>query len=318
MTMTSRSSSRCGDRVKLLWAVLALLPLFLVSGPKARAGDWEAFGSAEQLVAKHNPWSGFQSKDAVLMVLRVERRTGESCAAWANALASETPGPLLSTKPTVDGWALGWKHWEPWSDDDRESVSDCRKYPCGVKVNALEGQLLSARAEAQRFQTFLEIVKERGVRYLKTGERKEYEFPGDPVDPWRELEKVGVKALLPLPKEPALFAKRVEFIKGQLHVIHQVVDFRSARSASGLEASAWQRDVYTDHYFDGWGELGQVKCGADGKSPLLMQALVLEFDLLKKTDIVSVISRGNMKSAIEKHGKIYLDDWFQRVQKRVH
>ena len=300
----------------LLCGVILAIGLGL-SALRANAGEWETFGAPEELVAKRNPWSGFQSKDAILMVVRMERRTGESCASWARALAEEVPGPKLDSKPSMTGWMPVWKHWEPWSEDDRESVSGCSKFPCGVKVNPVEGKSIYALPEPERFQKFLEVVKERGARYLKTQERKEYEFPGDPIEPWSELEKVGLKPASARPQEPVLFSKRVEFIKGELHVIHQIVDFRSAVSASGTEAAVWQRDAYTDHYFDGWGELGLVKCGADGKSPTLIQALVLEFDLLKKKDIVSVISRSNMKSGIEKHGKIYLEEWAERIKKRV-
>jgi hypothetical protein len=286
----------------------------------ARAAEWQAFGTPAALVAKRNPWSGFQSKDAILMVVRAEKREGESCAAWAQALAAEAPGPKLdvSAKPTRESWANAWKAWEPWSDDDRESVLECSKFPCEVKLDATESKSLAGVPREARFQKYLELVQDRSLRYLKSQERKEYEFPGDPIDPWPELEKAGFKPLLARPAGVELYSKRVEFIKGQLHVIRQIVDYRSALGASKTEAAVWQRDSYTNHYFDGWGEYAQVQCaGPGGKSPVILQALILEFDLLKKTDIVSVISRGNMKSAIEKHGKIYLDQWYERVRGRT-
>src|SRR5256885_12329648 len=52
--------------------------------------------------------------------------------------------------------------------------------------------------------------------------------------------------------------------------------FRSVSAPSSFEkeATLWLRDVYTDHYFDSWGEWSHLTCrGTSKKEIVLIQAL---------------------------------------------
>ncbi len=259
----------------------------------------------------------FRDKDAVLWLARAQRLPDKDCAQVAQALVDQVSAPVIAG-PVAKSAEIGFKSWEPWSKKDLEAVSGCDSFPCDVKLNKAETEALAKLPEAKRFDRFTELVQGRSQRYLASGERKEYEFPGDPVDPWAIFAQAGLKnAAVAQPAEPRLHARRVEFGPADdVRVLHQVVDRRAARSADGREAVSWLRDVYTDHYFDSWGEWTGSFCenAATGKGVLLVQALALELDLLKKTDLISRIARGKMRDTVEKNGRIYLDRAFDRLK----
>src|SRR5206468_3927654 len=98
---------------------------------------------------------------------------------------------------------------------------------------------------------------------------------------------------------------------GKIRALHQVLDQRFKASARRDQATLWIRDVYTDHYFDSWGEWAQVRCESDGI--YLLQALLVDFDLLKKGDIFSGMMKGKMRSTFEENGKIYLEQRYERM-----
>jgi hypothetical protein len=48
----------------------------------------------------------------------------------------------------------------------------------------------------------------------------------------------------------------------------------------------------------------------------VIQVLIVELDLLKKTDLISKIMRGKMKSAIEENGQAYLNRAWNRIKSK--
>jgi hypothetical protein len=325
-TKTSSFSSRFGRALGALAAVAAAgiaahaaespAPIASLSPAPSLTGELA-------LVAQHldeaNPWRGFRDEGPLLWLTRAQRLDAADCGAWARAVEGDrAEGVALPPPATVAAWKDLWKTWEPWRDDDRETVTDCRKFPCGIKFNREETTALNKQPAPARFAKFQALVVERAKRYHASRVRKEYEFAGDPVDPWARFAQAGLRpASVAWPEAPAYYARRVDLDPGEVRVLHQVVDRRGALSKNGLEAVSGLRDVYVDHYFDGWGEGTSATCAdpATGKGVTLVQTLLLEFDLLKKTDLISTLSRGTMKNGIEKSGKAYLDRAFARLEK---
>ncbi len=285
-----------------LWA-LALLP----------------FGSVPSLLVDHETWHGFVADDPLLWVVRAQRVPGASCQAWARALTELPVREGIPIHPEAKGAGSFLETvklaWLPWSKEELSDIDDCEKLPCNVKLDAGETARMAAVPETARANRFVELARERGERYGKTQERPEYEFPGQPIDPWDYFEKHGLKPDLPRPPSPSLWARRLDFGPGKIKVLHQLLDSRAAVSADGNRAALWVRDAYTDHYFDGWGELTVVSC--EPLSTLVFQSLAVELDLLKKTDLVSRIMRPKMRAAMEEHGARYLDQEFERIRALV-
>ena len=283
------------------------------------------FGSVSDLVESQNPWHGFQAQGPVLIVSRIHQIENQGdCQKWFDAIRGDAPGlPIQSNQST--GWQSAWKAWEPWSKDELNYVQDCTNLPCEVKLNGAELSKLSnaplkPMSQTLKFKNYLQTVEDRVSFYAKTQERKEYEFPGVPIDPWKFLEKAGFISSALLPAEPQLWIRKLDLAPGKIKLIRQILDRRVGQSTSGKELTVWMRDAYTDHYFDGWGEWTHAQCktGPSQKpSLLLVQTLILELDLLKKHDLISELSRGKMKSAIEENGSRYLDKVYERLAARI-
>jgi hypothetical protein len=277
-----------------------------------------SFGTLGDLLGKANPWRGFQADGFNLVVVRSQRVDSADCRRWIDALLADGRGkPVV---PTDDGWKDAWRSWEPWVEEDLEAVNECDDFPCDVKLDSSEAAEMKKVPEAARMAKFMALIEARSKRYLKSGERKEYEFAGDPVDTWAYLEKLGFRSQVPRPGKSELWVRKYNLDPKRMKTLHQILDRRAARAKSGSEATLWVRDAYTDHYFDGWGEWATVACDAEGKAPrgvTIVHALHLEVDLLKKNDLFSRLARGKLRSAIEEKGGAYLDSVFDRIRDRA-
>ena len=187
--------------------------------------------------------------------------------------------------------------------------------PCDVKLNEAETAQMAASEKSVRLAKFTDLALERVHRYQKTQERKEYEFAGDPMDPWKYFDTLGLKSLLAMPAKQQLELRRVDFFPGRVKTLHQVFDTRISVASDRREATLWRRDAYSDHYFDGWGEWADVSCAAG--TVTVVQAVMLELDLMKKTDLISRLMHSKMRGAAEDNGVIYLTRWFERLRKRA-
>ena len=141
------------------------------------------YGSLDSLLDRTNPTFGFTHDGAVLTVFRAEKRS-ELCGKWVKAVTESRP----ASRPATD-----FQAWEPFQDDERKEVETCDHFPCGVKLQRSETQAMGKVSRSERLSKFSALVSERLQRYRQTQERKEYEFPGDPVDPWSVMEGLGFK-----------------------------------------------------------------------------------------------------------------------------
>lgn len=340
-----------------VWAGLVLLP----------------FGSTDEHLAKENPWTAFDDNDPPqLVVLRAERVADANCERWLSALESVGKSEGKRLDATNQAWRAVLKEaWEPWKEEEQDDLRDCDELPCDIKLGPAETKLMAAAPKDERPAKYLEVVEARIRNYARTQDRKEYEFPGDPIDPWARFEGKGFRTALSRPADPALYVGQIALAPGKAKNLHQVLDRRFARSSVAsvpaaharkaktaavataspaskaasrmvpvAEASAvpdpapsaapakpivaepasaegvlWVRDAYTDHYFDSWGEWHRVSCHSG--SVHLVQALVLELDLLKKNDLLSRIGRGKMKSAVRSQGTDYLQRMADLIRQRA-
>lgn len=277
------------------------------------------FGSGTELVKKSNPWHGFADEGPVLTVLRVQKvptvQGNPSCGNWVEAAARDDNATGKGIGASTSSWDASTREWQPWAEDELEAVTGCSKMPCQVKLNEFETAQMSAVSEALRPKKFHSLVQERVQRYQKSQERKEYEFRGDPVDPWKVFEKLGLKSPQAMQAKAELRVRKVVLAPGRVRSVRQVVDSRFSASPDRRNATLWRRDVYTDHYFDSWGEWLDVRCDPEQGSVWITQAILLELDLMKKTDVMSKLMRSKMRGATEDNGAVYLDRWFDRLRK---
>jgi hypothetical protein len=273
------------------------------------------FGNPQDLTRLSNPWHGFLPRDPVLWVVRIQDVPAGNCNQWLQAIASAAPGERLELGDTRSIQLE--KSWGPWDEDDINAIKDCDDFPCAVKLNSVEASKLSSSSVEGRQKKYFSVVGERVAQYLRTQERKEYEFSGNPVDPWALLEKHGFVSKSTKPPQPLLYSRKLDFGSGKVQPIRQVLDWRVAKAPSGREVTTWMRDAYTDHYFDSWGEWTHFSCSSSkSKTSTVIQVLIVELDLLKKTDLISKIMRGKMKSAIEENGRAYLDRSWNRIKSK--
>jgi hypothetical protein len=305
------------------------------------------FGHLADLLHDDQPFFGYDPQGPVLTLVRAQRVEipkcdGSSvcaCKLWSDALVRIPPNTLT---PRVRG---DFKAWEPWSKEDLEKIQACDHFSCDVKLDAGEAAAMKKTPEKDRLSEFLSLIDSRVDGYQKTEARKEYEFPGNPVDPWKLFEAHGLKPLAarpplasvrapsPLPSsapglssghgiatETSLFLRILDFAPGKIQKIHQVVDRRSAVVSSGPyknDSAVWLRDAYTDHYFDSWGEYSEVICDGEQGSLLVLSSVLGEMDMLKKTGFIASLTRPKLRGVFEEHGKIDLNAEFERLKAEV-
>jgi hypothetical protein len=201
--------------------------------------------------------------------------------------------------------------WEPWSDDDREGVVKCEEFPCAVKLDAAETAALLKAPEAKRLETYLRLVRTRAEAYRKSGRAQDYEFSTveygavrEPFSEWAKLLKRGAP--------PAASARLwVRKLTAQNRTLRQVIERRESRT--GTTREIWIRALYNDHFFDAWGEWAAFQCGKDGWKVEL--AMLVDVDLLKKTDVFSQLGRGKMKSASQEILQGEMKRWLEEIAK---
>lgn len=289
----------------------------------ASAWALSPFGSVHDLVHIKNPWHGFDAAGPVLTVVRVQKFQSDSCGRWIQAVLSDAPGTE---------WSPGSAYlaWQPWEPKELDAVVSCRNFPCDVKLDSSETSRMAMTKSANRLHEYQTLVQNRVFQYKKTEVRRPYEFPGDPIDPWQYLGqylgqflgRTGNFTKERRPQVGQFYMRKLDFASDKIQPLRQVLDRRTQSSSSGKssekEATVWLRDIYTNHYFDSWGEWTHLVCvGDSGTDLLLVQSLVVELDLLKKTDLLSRMMRGKMRSAVEENGARYLDKAYERFFAKV-
>ncbi len=292
MTATSRLYSR-SSKLTLVFGMV-LIP----------------FGPVPDLLKTGQPWRGFDADESILTVARAENvplKDARACSRWIGALSRLDFGTALGP--------AAWKKWSPWSEDDREAVDECDSFPCDVKLDQQEIAAMTAAAAPKRHSVFMALTNGRAQEYLQSSRRKACEYPGPSVDPWARGEAKGFKSGVSLPVKPDLRVRRLDFggADSEMRPLRQILDRRFA--SSPREGALWVRDVYTTHYFDSWGEWIHVAC--DGSTATVTMALIVDLDLLKKTDLISRLARGKMRSAVETNGAKHLDVVFATLKKHA-
>lgn len=282
----------------------------------------QALPSPRELLAQASPWRGFEALDPLLSLVRLEKIT-KGCRGAMDRVSGLLPMPAAAT---IDAASLA-KGWGAGDEDYLSAIEKCDSFPCGVKLNQAEVEALDKKSKKEREALFREQVLQRALKALKTGERKEYEFAGDPIDPFAFFVKKGFPALGTLlsgsgklPGAQQVWARKLDLAPGKMRILRQVIQARIEKTAT--EVRLEMRDLYTAHYFDSWGEWVQVQCDpvVAGASPtpesgVLIQSLVVEFDLLKKNDLISRISKGKMRNGVRERGSQYLDQQAELILK---
>lgn len=290
------------------------------------------FGSVGSLLKEKTVWRGFEAQGPVLLVARAERwplvGTGTHCSKWGTALEGIGQDALLMVHGKGASLAVdkaSWTAWAPWSSEDKAILEGCKEVPCLIKLDPseiAEMRALPKLIEVRQGKLF-ELVQRRVARYLETSERRGYEMPGQPVDPWDWIEKKGFTTpgarREASPRKDNLRVRKLDWAPGQLKPLRQVLDERVTIAAQAgsqsVRAARWMRDLYTSHYFDSWGEWAYLDCDAERGEAVLVQALVVELDLLKKNNVLARMGRPKMRKAIEEQGAAYLDKQADRARR---
>lgn len=283
-------------------------------------------GSPPESISPDKSWHKFASEDPLLFIGRAIQIPSLECNAWMNALDTEPLGlPMRLGSDEKQDIQLLTQAWSPWKTEEKEIVSDCVSSPCGIKLSPDEVSIL---AETQgpskisksslKLAEYLRMIRVRIQDYLKTEKRRSYEYSEKRFEPWDHFKEFKTPITASPSGKHQVWIRKLDFGSDRARPLHQVLDRQSIQAADSVGMTVWIQDVYTDHYFDSWGEWIQVICDSPKKGTLTyVHVLALEFDLLKKTDLISKLARGSMRSGIEKQGSRYLDHQFQRIQSRV-
>lgn len=288
----------------------------------------QILSSPRELLAQASPWRGFEALDPLLSLVRLEK-ISKNCRGVLSQVGRILPAPAalsLDAVSLLKGWGeeVGAEAGKDVGKEEEyiKAVEKCDSFPCGVKLNRSEVEVLEKKPKKEREPAFRDLVLQRVLKALKTGERKEFEFPGDPIDPYAFFIKKGFPAMgtLVAGAQPAaqVWSRKFDLSPGNMRVLRQVVQSRFEKNSN--EAQLELRDLYTSHYFDSWGEWVQVKCdpvtaGSAVDTGVLVQSLVIEFDLLKNNDLISLISKGKMRNGVRERGSQYLDQQAELILK---
>jgi hypothetical protein len=276
-------------------------------------------GSVPDILQAGKPWYHFEDQDSVLQLIRARKVTVKTCKAWTEALTSVPGDDFVPVRPGQEASAYK-SAWEPWGEKDLEAVKDCDDFPCKVKLDRTEVEAMKKAPEEGRMSKLFSLITDRLVQYRKSQVRRTYETPGPMIDPWKLFEERGFKSAEKRPETAALFARKLNFAPEKMLTMHQVIDRRAQSNAAGTEATVWLRDVYTDHYFDSWGEWESVLCippqGPSGSTVVIViQSVLADMDLLKSHNIFAHALFGKYRGAFEDNGKPYLDAQFNQLKK---
>jgi len=263
------------------------------------------FGPLENLLQEKSRYRGFHAEDPVLKVIDIQKNKFENLAACQIEMKK-----LKLYHPGVPPERMTQAFF-PWTTEDTEAVEKCASFPCDIKLNAKENARVAALPAEKRRSEWEKVIGDRMALYLSNGTRQSYLYPGDPMDPWHTFTQMGLSVPELKQGKPNLLVRRLKFSAGKMRPLRQVLDLRSEVTTHSVKV--WVRDVYTDHYFDSWGEWHQADCEKDGTLTLI-QSLVVDFDLLRKTDIISSLAKGKMRSAIEKGGHQYLSEILEKLK----
>jgi hypothetical protein len=293
------------DRTRIA-LVITLISFIAAAYGSARAGDPGAW-DVPALWKPGNPLFTekgsrvFESEGPILRSIRVSKRAlrpGETC---------EMVRAKIKTRPIGTPFAFGkegrWSGWGSW-DDDLDAVESCDEFPCKIKFNEAETNAVAAKPKEGRLVETLLQVEKRIAEYEKTFRRRGYDLIEDAIDPWKIYPAKG--HVLPAGfdrAKPRFFVRKLKFGAGNYRPLRQVFDERLFEEKARLVRVS--RDVYTSHYFDGWGEWLEVRCSPENKEVLLLQDLLMEFDLLKNTDFFSVIARPKMRQGVDQESLKY-------------
>ncbi len=273
------------------------------------------FGPVSELVSPQKHWRGFDAVDPLLFVVRAQamgEKEYERCSAWIEALDRIPYGSEVGSILKEEAWTKAWNEWAPWHEKDDKAILECRSSPCQIKLDPTEVAQLRVVPSEKKRERLYDLVVSRVLRYVKSGKRSGYERPEEPMDPWAVFQSRGFKSGLGKPARGTLHVRRMDLDPSRMRPLRQVLDRRYARSET--EATLWVRDAYSAHYFDSWGEWFNVSCDSSKKQVVVVQALALELDLLKKTDLISRMGRGMMKKGVEEKGSDYLETTFNQLQ----
>ncbi len=268
---------------------------------------------AETALQKNNPSVEFVDQSPVLFTVYFQRfpvKEGldQRCASAIQALSGATPVTPYANGP------LG-APWSPFTEDEQELLQECEAQPCKVKLSGAEVEDLQHKVPADRMARYQELIQARVQAYLASRERKSYEYVGGIRDPWAEwIERKWLNEG-DVTGAPVLSLRKLDFLSSQARAIRQVLDVRKSQSARTF--LFFNRDLYTDHYFDSWGEGMKLVC-RPGAGDITFEAMQwVEFDLLKSTDFLSRISRPKMRQTIQEQQRKQIDQWVALVKKAV-
>ena len=270
------------------------------------------------------------SDDPILWVMRAQRVLTPNCRAWFKALSSTklTQGIALGAQNDLKAFDTRVaQSWEPYSTDDEKDFQKCGQFPCKFKLSAEEVRAVAQGSEkgGHRQTLFLQAVRERLKRYLQTQVHPRTDSEEDPpqevCDPWDLIKTLGLGIAANSVKSSNVYFRKLDFGAGRMRPLRQIIDWQIQTLSSG-EALAQSRDIYTDHYFDRWGEMIHLRCAARNATQKMSevrvtQALIVELDLIKKNDLFSKLGRGKMRSAVEDGGRAHLDQIFKILRRQA-
>jgi len=289
----------------------------VILGCSPVAGAATPFGDFSLLDKTAQPFYDWVKDEAVFHTLKIEHVPFQGkCEGVLKSLSEWRPFSD-SYKTGPEGFEALDKSWAPWSENDMDAITDCDSFPCKIKTNPKETDRVKVAKPDERKRKIFEIISARAVEYLKSRKRFEYDTPGVPLDPWIWLKQhdypIG-DALAKL-KNPQLYSRIYRFTDSGYRPIRQILDLEMLKSGNRID---WFiKDIYTAHYFDGWGEWIRVECDEQKKDLRFVMSLALDFDLFKNKDILSVLGRPKMKEALSQNTEKYQGLQLSELKRKI-
>jgi len=286
--------------VRLVWIGVGLYLGLNLTQVQAAPSQRESFDSLERVVARGAALQVgapviFGVEKAVAVYGRAIEVSGAGCPAdWRFFLRQWED--LRKSSPEYG--------WTPRKASELKHLTQCQATPCFVKLAPEEGSQMGQVEMASRLDRWESLVNRRVSEYRTHGRRLSYEKASSRFEPWKLLRGMGLKGVPTCSSSEdrcvwSIDPHQVEkwtLTPQDEKPIRQVLDHRTWED-QGLEVRGTvTRDIYSEHYFESWGEWVQWECV---KGQLQMKVwIVWEVDLLAKNDFFVRMARSKIIDGI--------------------
>jgi hypothetical protein len=248
------------------------------------------------------------AKNATKNTTKNKKNSGESLKTLENILGLKRLNPT-DFKTEVD------------FSEASEAIQDCDDFPCDVKLSQDETKIMKSTQPSNRLKVFRDLILKR----VQSSVRDEFES-GKRVDlkQWflnrPELKDIftsgsGWEESSVFYQGSFLGQRVLKLNSDRMKPTRQI--FKVSLFREGDQMILFSQDLYSSHFFDGWADIVSLSCDRVDSQLGVTQSLVVDFDLLKNTDLLSSIAKPQMRDAIRTQGMLTLEENFKKFKSNL-